>query len=64
MDEEQIEIDKEKKKMKKAEINDNIEDIDIDEFKDDFENIDKGIEYTFVPNIKDEQKKQEEIMED
>ena len=65
MDEDQLDIDREKKKIIKAEVGDEIDELDLKEDdKEDYDSYESDIEYTFVPNIKDEQKKQEEIMED
>ena len=65
MDEDQLDIDREKKKIIKAEVGDEIDELDLKEDeKEDYDSVESDIEYTFVPNIKDEQKKQEEIMED
>ena len=44
MDEEQLELDLEKKKMKKAEIHDEIDKIEIDDDKDDYESVESDIE--------------------
>jgi len=44
MDEEQLEKDLEKKKMKKAEIHDEIDKIEIDEDKDDYESVESDVE--------------------
>jgi hypothetical protein len=66
MDEDQLEKDRQTKKMKKKDVGDEIDmdDDDDDISEEDFGDIEDDIEYTFVPNIKDEQKSQEEIMND
>ena len=66
MDEDQLEKDRQTKKMKKKDVGDEIDmdDDDDDISEEDFADIEDDIEYTFVPNIKDEQKSQEEIMND
>ena len=65
MDEEQLEKDRQTKKMKKKDVGDEIDmDDDEDLSEDDYFNVEEDIEQTFVPNIKDEQKSQEDIMKD
>ena len=65
MDEEQLEKDRLSKKMKKKDVGDEIDmDDDDDNSVEEFDDVEDDIEYTFVPNIKDEQKSQEEIMKD
>ena len=65
MDEEQILKDKKRKKFKKLDIGDEYDDMDIDSVvDDDFEDVEDEIEYTFIPNIKDKQKKQCDILDD
>ena len=51
--------------MKKKDVGDEIDmDDDDDKSEEEFLDVENDIEYTFVPNIKDEQKSQEEIMKD
>ena len=65
MDEEQLDKDRETRKMKKKDVGDEIDmDEDDDVSQEDFGDVEDYIEYTFVPNIKDEQKSQDEIMND
>ena len=65
MDEEQLEKDRQTKKMKKKDVGDEIEmDDDDDLSEENFGDVEDDIEQTFVPNIKDEQKSQEELMDD
>ena len=66
MDEEQLEKDRQTKKMKKKDVGDEIDmdDEDDDISEENFGDVEADIEYTFVPNIKDEQKSQEELMDD
>jgi hypothetical protein len=65
MDDEQLEKDRLTKKMKKKDVGDEIDmDDDDDKSEEEFLDVEDDIEYTFVPNIKDEQKSQEEIMKD
>ena len=65
MDEEQLDKDRQTKKMKKKDVGDEIDmDDEEDNSEEDFGDVEDDIEYTFVPNIKDEQKSQEEIMND
>ena len=65
MDDEQLEKDRLTKKMKKKDVGDEIDmDDDDDKSEEEFLDVENDIEYTFVPNIKDEQKSQEEIMKD
>jgi hypothetical protein len=65
MDDEQLEKDRLTKKMKKKDVGDEIDmDDDDDKSEEGFLDVEDDIEYTFVPNIKDEQKSQEEIMKD
>ena len=65
MDDEQLEKDRLTKIMKKKDVGDEIDmDDDDDKSEEEFLDVEDDIEYTFVPNIKDEQKSQEEIMKD
>ena len=66
MDEEQLEKDRQTKKMKKKDVGDEIDmdDEDDDISEENFGDVEDDIEQTFVPNIKDEQKSQEELMDD
>ena len=65
MDEDQLEKDRQTKKMKKKDVGDEIEmDDDDDLSEENFGDVEDDIEQTFVPNIKDEQKSQEELMDD
>jgi len=65
MDDEQLEKDRLTKKIKKKDVGDEIDmDDDDDKSEEEFLDVEDDIEYTFVPNIKDEQKSQEEIMKD
>ena len=65
MDEEQLDIDIKTKIIKKAEIFDDIDNANlIDDDIDDFSDVDSEIDYNFLPNVKDEQKSQDEIFND
>ena len=55
-----------RKQFKKTEINEQIVQTDLqeDQDKDNFSDVESDVEQSFTPNIKDEQKKQNEIIED
>lgn len=64
MDDEQIQQDIDKKHIDKAKIGKDLDEISVDENDDGLHKINSGVDYSFVPNVKDEQKKQADLIND
>ena len=54
----------EKKHIDKAKIGKDLDEVSVNESDEGDYKIDPGVTYSFVPNVKDEQKKQKDLIED